>query len=87
MKKQKQQGIHAVEVFGREVGQWVWCSHCERAYQVGEYRSVRGLQMCPYEGCNGDTVLDARDWDEFQNTHLNCPEEPERDVVYSQFDE
>lgn len=57
--------IDAVEIMGRKLGEWVLCLHCQRAYKIGEYRLDKrfpNLQMCPYEGCDGDTVLDAWDW-------------------------
>ena len=38
-----------VEIRGLEEGEWVWCLHCERAYQVGEFRQVGDIQLCPYE--------------------------------------
>lgn len=45
---------------------WLWCIHCERAYQLKDCREVDGmfgkLQMCHYEDCDGDTVLDAWNW-------------------------
>lgn len=55
--------IHLVEVFKDfQVGDWVWCLHCERCYQVGEYRLDDEFQMCPYPDCDGSTVLDAHPW-------------------------
>lgn len=79
--------IHALAIEGRKTGDWLWCYHCERVYQAGEYREVsqygEALQMCPYPGCDGDTVLDAREWDDWFKTHYS--EIPERGVVYPEF--
>jgi hypothetical protein len=64
-------------------GTWLWCLHCERCYQAGEYREINGLQFCPYEGCTGTTVLDGWRWSSVrENDHFEYPEIPERNVVY-----
>ena len=85
------------EVFGRPEGTWVWCLHCERCYQVGEYRAVKpdrqmrnagfteDLQMCPYPDCDGDTVFDAFPWEGIRGLHPDYPEIPERGKVYPQY--
>ena len=76
--------IHVLEVKeGIKEGDWLWCLHCERVYKAGEYREINGLQMCPYEGCNGDTVLDAWSWSNLKETHPNFPELPIRGKIYS----
>lgn len=57
--------IHALIIGERKIGDWVWCLHCHRAYKIGEYRLEKkydDLQMCPYDGCDGDTVMDAWEW-------------------------
>lgn len=59
---------------GWKVGDWALCLHCGRAYKIGEYRLIDGLQMCPYEGCDGDTVFDP--------VHYSEKDEPQRDHVY-----
>lgn len=41
---------------------YLWCLHCERTYLRGAFRKIRGLQMCPYNDCDGDTVFDAVPW-------------------------
>lgn len=66
--------VHALFILGRKIGDWVWCLHCQRCYKIGEYRLIGDLQMCPYEGCGGDTVLDAIPW--------QGEGEPVRDRVY-----
>lgn len=57
--------VHALFLSGREIGDWVWCLHCQRCYKIGEYRIEKkfdDLQMCPYDGCDGDTVFDSIEW-------------------------
>jgi hypothetical protein len=73
---------HLEITFGWEAGSWVWCLHCERAYKVGEFRTIKGIQYCPYEDCDGTTVMDAWSWDDFRNRIGVHPEEPEKDVRY-----
>jgi hypothetical protein len=59
---------------GWKLGDWAVCLHCGQAYRIGEYRLLRGLQMCPYPGCDGDTVMDP--------VHYSFPEPPERNKIY-----
>ena len=63
---------------------YLWCLHCERAYPYGEYRQVDDLQMCPYEGCGGDTVIDAWPWPKLRDAHgyPDVPEKGERYPLY-----
>lgn len=61
---------------------WHWCLHCERAYPLGSYRQIRDLQMCPYEGCDGDTVMDLWTWQRVREANPRYPEVPELGVVY-----
>jgi hypothetical protein len=44
---------------GYKEGDWVFCLHCQRVYQVGDFETFEGLQYCPYPNCSGDAVLDA----------------------------
>jgi len=75
--------LHRDEAFDEEkLSDYLWCLHCERTYKRGEFRLVNGLQMCPYEGCDGDTVLDAWDWAKVREMHPEYPEVPERGKVY-----
>lgn len=55
---------------------WYWCLHCERAYPLGSYRQQGGLQMCPYKGCEGDTVMDAWTWKRIREINPGYPEVP-----------
>lgn len=65
---------------------WIWCSHCERCYKIGEFRMVDGQQFCPYEGCDGDTHLDAWGWFNYRyGQGVPVPEKaelPERGRIY-----
>ena len=65
---------------------WVWCLHCERAYLLGEHRIVAinnsSLRMCPYEDCDGDTVLDQWAWGSVREENPSYPEVPERKTIY-----
>lgn len=61
---------------------WHWCLHCERAYPLGSYRQNRDLQMCPYEGCDGDAVMDLWTWQRVREANPQYPEIPELGVVY-----
>jgi hypothetical protein len=58
-------------------GGYLWCLHCERAYKWGEYLEIDGLQMCPFEGCNGDTVMDGWHWEEVLQANPDYPDVPE----------
>jgi hypothetical protein len=77
--------IHIFEAKGINKGTWIWCLHCERCYQAGEYREIDNLQMCPYEDCDGDTVLDSWLWKEIQEKHPKYPEIPERNKEYPMY--
>src|SRR5262245_34072646 len=69
--------------YGKDVHNWnkgtlfQWCLHCERTYRRGECREIEGLQMCPYEGCNGDTVIDAWPWFTVRSYNPQYPVIPE----------
>lgn len=92
--KAKSKGVPDIVRFspGFEIGQWVWCLHCERCYKVGEYREVeskqRGvgvLQMCPYADCNGDAVIDPWPWELIREANPSYPRIPKRGVEYPQY--
>ena len=63
-------------------GDIAWCLHCERAYQKGEGRPVKGLLMCPYPGCDGDTVLDQWKWSHVRKSNSTYPAVPVRGELY-----
>ncbi len=63
---------------------WLWCGHCERAYRLRERRLMRGLELCKYEDCSGDPVMDARNYAELrEHVHPEWPEVPQHGVVYA----
>ena len=62
-----------------------WCLHCERTYRQGECREINGLQYCPYEGCNGDTVMDAWPWEEIRDCDPSYPVIPVEGVRYPMY--
>lgn len=77
--------IHRTELYGDEPGTWMWCLHCARCYQVGEFREINDLQLCPYLDCNGDTVIDAFPWSYVRGASDDYPETPVRGQVYPDF--
>ena len=71
------------EIFStKDESAYLWCLHCERAYKRGSYRTVGELQMCPYEGCDGDTAMDAWGWEKLREEHPDYPEIPEEGKLY-----
>jgi len=69
-------------ILGEKPGGFLWCLHCGRTYRWGEYRLIEGLQMCPYEGCDGDTVMDGWRWEEVREGNPDYPKTPKRGHVY-----
>lgn len=82
-------------VSGKPKSEYMWCLHCERTYKYGKFREVKfkpfvvnhvryepTFQMCPYKDCDGDTVLDAKQWSDIREYHPEYPEIPEPDKVY-----
>lgn len=74
---------------------YMWCLHCERIYEYGEFRAERikpftvdhvkyapEFEMCPYQDCDGDAVLDAWTWESVREHHPDYPKMPERGKVY-----
>src|SRR5271163_4592030 len=64
------------ETFGADECDYMWCLHCERAYERHEFRLAGELQMCPYPGCDGDTVIDAWPWDKVRAGNASYPVKP-----------
>jgi hypothetical protein len=62
-----------------------WCMHCERVYRRGECREIDGFQMCPYEGCDGDTFKDAWAWEQIHEGNQGYPVIPEEGKVYPMY--
>ena len=76
-------GLERNKVFaGGDISNFLWCLHCERAYERGKFRLRNGCQMCPYPGCDGDTVFDARDWAVVRDDNPDYPEIPDEGVHY-----
>jgi len=70
---------------------YLYCIHCERAYPKKKFRVKKDklfgdLQMCPYEECDGDAVMDAWEWDQIAMHHADYPEVPEEGKVYPMYD-
>lgn len=64
----------------------LWCMHCGRVYEYGKFRLVKGLQMCPYPDCDGDTVVDSWAWDDFRASAPDLyPEVPVIGEIYQEF--
>ena len=40
------------------------------------------IQVCPYSDCDGDTVIDAWNWEDIRSRHPEYPEVPEYGCVY-----
>src|SRR5947207_1690064 len=71
------------KAFGKDRSKYFWCLHCERAYERTQFRQVGKLQMCPYDGCSGDTVTDAWDWEKISEANPVYPKVPKRGVRYA----
>jgi len=71
-----------------------WCLHCERAYKFGEFKVIEGqelddgspMQFCPYEDCDGSTMLDAWAWSDIKEHHPEYPDRPQRNKFYPLYD-
>lgn len=68
-------------------GTFMYCMTCERTYISGEHRKALDedltlLEMCPYENCDGDTVIGGKEWEWVRGYIPEYPEIPERGVVY-----
>ena len=78
------------KVFGSlPEGTYMYCISCERTYLYGEHRIILDrnnlnnyIQMCPYIDCNGDSVIDAKEWNAIRVYHPNYPEIPLKDIIY-----
>ena len=75
------------KIFGKiPEGTYMYCIHCQRAYKHGERRIQTNLKeymdLCPYEDCEGDAVLDSKEWEDIRTYYPEYPEIPEKGVVY-----
>ncbi len=72
-----------ISIFGKVIGEWVWCSHCQQVSEAGQFRLSPNFQMrCPNWECDGDKVQDSLDWKKMLEYHPEYPEFPEEDTVY-----
>jgi hypothetical protein len=60
----------------------LWCSRCTRAFPNGTYRQVGSVRHCPYAGCSGHAIVDARDWAIVRNAHADYPGTPQPGTKY-----
>ncbi len=75
---------------------YVWCLHCERAYERCQARlqhfshprfGEAELLSCAYEDCDGDLDFDGRDWKQIRTGREDrYPEHPVWGTVYPQYD-
>ena len=93
-RKEMPKGVPRTMKYGKKIhNQWnkksvfFWCLHCERVYRQGECREIDGLQYCPYEGCNGDTVMDAWPWEEIRKCDPSYPVIPDEGKRYPMYPE
>lgn len=63
---------------------YLWCLHCERTYKIGEHRTIDDLDMCPYEGCDGDVVWDGMSWTDMCEHYPEYPVVPLKGMKYPQ---
>jgi hypothetical protein len=62
--------------------EYLWCLHCQRTYEHHKWRTIEGLQRCPYVDCDRDAVIDAIDWAVIRDTNPDYPEKPEWGKTY-----
>ena len=78
------------KIFGDIAEPYFWCLHCERTYPKDQFRkdAKRGLDLCHYQDCSGDAVLDAWAWSRVREGREDrYPEHPEKGVRYPLYDE
>ena len=80
------------QAFGENEIEYYWCLHCERAYHKDELRTVvdadgQVMEMCHYEDCDGDAVIDAWDWADLKEGHPEYPDHPEKKKIYPLYGE
>jgi hypothetical protein len=63
--------------------EYLWCSRCTRAFPTGAYRQVGSVRRCPYNGCSGHSILDARDWVAVRSSHADYPSAPQPGTEYA----
>ena len=78
---------HRVRSFGPSESGILWCLHCERTYDELDYAEEidelgETMQMCAYEDCDGDAVIDAWDWSKIREAHPEYPGKPAPNTRY-----
>ena len=65
---------------------WLWCLHCERAFQVKDLRKLGpDYYSCKYEDCDGN-MIDFHEWNaEKEYYHQGWPDIPQLGKVYPAF--
>lgn len=74
-------------IFGGVDPEFAWCLHCERAYRFEDRRFVGGYEMCAYDDCDGDAVMDAWDWERAREWHDFYPKVPSHGATYPMYPE
>lgn len=81
MEERKSQNTRASQNVSTE--KWIWCQRCYRCYLAGEFRSVKGIQLCPYADCMGLIGIDGWPWSRILREYpKDYPPVPERGVIY-----
>jgi hypothetical protein len=60
---------------------WMWCLHCERAFQLGDARIEAEGTYCSYAGCEG-APLDFWSWEAYRAVTDAAPEFPQAALRY-----
>jgi hypothetical protein len=64
--------------------EFMWCVHCERAFQYGQARDEPGTPTCPYVGCEKNHA-EPWDWVRVHRLNPDYPRLPTPGVVYPLF--
>jgi len=77
-------GSYRVEIIrgSKEAVKWVKSLGVFSEDEVDDCNGQR-IQVCPYSDCDGDTVIDAWDWEDIRSKHPEYPEVPEYGCVYA----
>jgi hypothetical protein len=65
---------------------FVWCLHCERAFDRSNARIIEELLNCAYSDCDG-TLMDFRAWSSMREYQPDLPVEPEVSRIYPLYPE
>lgn len=61
---------------------WIWCLHCERAFQLGDTRVVGSRIACSFGDCDGGPI-DFWRWESYRAYVQSAPEIPTEGRRYS----